>query len=493
MAKTVIIDEKGKLFGLINLLDLIVLIALLVLVYLGSSAYLALKTSDPQLVDFSPKQINNEKANKVTLVLKNDRIIGSAKITMIPHGFAGAKIQLPTTFDKRNRNQVTVVVPADAAPGSYLFELELAVSDVLNRQSSNLLRLATPIAVMQKVGRPYPWPVEVDVFFPGDSTVISKQLKAGDRMSDSHGRQIAEILSIRPSKPSDILNLEEAPDKGGITARVSLQPEILEKQLAFQGKAIDTGQQIKFNTESAAVAGYITGRGEVKYQKVDKGGEVLAEVVMMGITKENAGLLKPKAVQIDESGNVWAEFLELTQEESLTKGPFRNTVARMFLNCDNREGGLYCQDRLIEPGAFLAFSLKNQAVTGLVRKIYRPAWIRVMVEFQNVTPEIAPLLRGGVKEEGTGQEVTMSIDKVISSRSSYNYQRPYPLLGPIEDGKRTFIGHPENRDIECQLRIKAIRTGKRIYYNKERLLINSPIIFQTSTWSSGGQITRFIF
>ena len=36
MAKKVIIDEKGKLFGLINLLDLIVLISLLVLVYLGS-------------------------------------------------------------------------------------------------------------------------------------------------------------------------------------------------------------------------------------------------------------------------------------------------------------------------------------------------------------------------------------------------------------------------------------------------------------------------
>ena len=504
MSKLVFIDEKGKLFGLINLLDLIVLFSVLVLLYLGSSAYLALKTSVPEIVDFSPRQINNEKASKVILILKNNRRIGSAKFTMIPHGFVGERIHPSTSFDKRKRNEVTVSIPAGISPGNYLFELELVVLDVLNRQSLNVIHFANPIAIEQKkgeeVGLYYPWPIEVDVLLPGDSAIIRKQLEVGDTMADSRGRLIAEVLSIRPSRSSDTLNLtgkawrkREVLYEGAITARMRLQPEILDNQLAFQGKIISAGERLKFNTDSLSLDGYIIGKGDVKYQKIDKGWEVLAEVVMLGITKENVTMLKPKFTQIDESGNIWAEVLEVTQEESQSKNSLKNVVVRVFLNCDNREGKLYCQDRLIEPGAFLNFSLKNQAVTGLMRKIFSPAWIRVMVEFKNVTPEVAPLLRGGVKEEGTGQEVTMSIEKIISSHPSYSYHPTYPLAGPFEDGKRTYIGHPENRDIKCLLRIKAIRVGKRVYYNKKQLLINSPIIFQTSTWRLNGEITQFTF
>jgi len=111
MSKLVFIDEKGKLFGLINLLDLIVLFSVLVLLYLGSSAYLALKTSVPEIVDFSPRQIGNEKVYNVILTLKNNRRIGSAKVTMIPHGFVGEKIYPATFFEKRKRNELKVQYP----------------------------------------------------------------------------------------------------------------------------------------------------------------------------------------------------------------------------------------------------------------------------------------------------------------------------------------------------------------------------------------------
>ncbi len=500
MSKIAIIDEKGKLFGLINLLDLIVLFSLLVLLYLGSSAYLALKTSVPQIVDFSPKQINNEKASKVILILKNDRRIGSAKVTMIPYGFAGERIHPSTSFDKRKRTEVTVSIPAGVSPGNYLVELELVVLDVLNRQLSHVVHFSEPIAIEQKaVELYYPWPIEVDVLLPGDSAIIRKQLKVGDTMADSRGMLIAEVISIRPSRSSDTLNLtgkpwwkKGVPDKGAITARMRLQPEILDNQLAFQGKIISAGERLLFNTDSLSLDGYIIGKGDVKYQKTDKGWEVLAEVVMLGITKENATMLKPKFTQIDESGNIWAEVLELTQEESQIKGSYKNIVVRMFLNCDSRKGKLYCQNVLIEPGALLNFSLKGQTVTGLVRKIFPPVWVKVIVEFRNVTPEVAAYLRGGVKEEILGRVATMSIEEVISRRPSRYYHPTYPLSGPIRDGIRTFAAHPVNRDVKCRMKMKGFRVGKRIFYNRVQLFLDSPIVFETSTWKLNGVISQFI-
>ena len=383
MAKIVIIDEKGKLFGLINLLDLIVLIALLVLLFLGSSAYLALKTSDPQIVNFSPKRINNEKANNVTLVLKNDRRIGSAKVTMIPHRFAGERIQPRTSVVKAKRNEITVSIPAGVPSGNYLFELELVVLDALNRQSTNVLNFTQPLVieqkkeVVQKASDLYPWSIEVDVLFPGDSAILQQQLKVEDTMADGHGRLIAEVLAIRPSRSSDTLNLagkpwrkEEIPYKGGLTARLRLQPEILQNQLAFQGKAISAGQQIKFNIESTSLAGYVTGKGDLKYQKVTKGWEVLAEVLMLGVNQGNAGIIRPKYTQTDGSGVVWAEIIEVTEEESQIKESYRNVAVQMFLDCSIRQGRLCCQNVLIEPGAFLNFPLKNQTVTGIVKRIF---------------------------------------------------------------------------------------------------------------------------
>ncbi len=501
MSKLVFIDEKGKLFGLINLLDLIVLFSVLVLLYLGSSAYLALKTSVPEIVNFSPRQIGNEKASKVILILKNDRRIGSAKFTMIPHGFAGERIHPPASFDKRKRNEVTVSIPAGLAPGNYLFELELVVLDVLNRQLSHVVHFSEPIAIEQKaVGLYYPWPIEVDVLVPGDSAIIRKQLKVGDTMADSRGRQIAKVISIRPSRSSDTLNLTGKPWRkrevlyeGAITARMRLQPEILDNQLAFQGKIIGAGERLKFNTDSLSLDGYIIGKGDVKFQKIDKGWEVLAEVVMLGITKENVTMLKPKFTQIDESGNIWAEVLEVTQEESQFKNSLKNVVVRVFLNYDNREGKLYCQDRLIEPGTLLNFKLGKQQVTGIIRKIVRPEWISLIVTFNNLTPNIFGLLRSGVQEEVEGKEATMEIIRVVSSELSIAYNPPtWGIGGPIRDGIRTFAAHPVNRDVRCRMKIKVYRPGKRIYYNRSQLLLNSPIKFETFLLQINGQITQFI-
>lgn len=500
MSKLVFIDEKGKLFGLINLLDLIVLFSVLVLLYLGSSAYLALKTSVPEIVNFSPRQIGNEKVSKVILILKNDRRIGSAKFTMIPHGFAGERIHPPASFDKRKRNEVTVSIPAGLAPGNYLFELELVVLDVLNRQLSHVVHFSEPIAIEQKaVGLYYPWPIEVDVLVPGDSAIIRKQLKVGDTMADSRGRQIAKVISIRPSRSSDTLNLtgkpwwkKGIPDKGAITARVRLQPEILDNQLAFQGKIISAGERLKFNTDSLSLDGYIIGKGDVKYQKTDKGWEVLAEVVMLGITKENAKMLKPKFTQIDESGNIWAEVLEVTQEESQFKNSLKNVVVRVFLNCISHQGRIYCQNVLIEPGAFLIFNLGKQKVSGIIRQVTNPGWISVIVAFDNLTPNIFKLLRSGVREEVEGKKATMEIVRVVSSQPSVAYHPTWGIGGPIKDGIRSIAAHPQNRDVKCKLKINAYRIRNRIYYNRSQLLLNSSIVFETSTWKLNGVISQFI-
>jgi len=510
MAKIFFIDEKGRLFGLINLLDLIVLLSLLIILYLGLSAYLALKSGVPQIVDFSPKQIANDKVNNITLVLKNDRRIGSTKVTMIPHDFVGERILPPTSFEKRTRNEITVSVPAGVPSGNYLFELELVIHDVINRQSLHVISLDKPIKIEQKQavevvetkpGYPlYPWPVEVDVLFPLNAGNKNELLKAEDRMVDTHDRVIAEIISIRASRSSDTLNLTGKPGwqgkssfKGSKTARMRLIPEIVQNRLTFQGKLIAAGEQFNFQKDNAVLEGYIIGKGSVNFQRIGRSLEVLAEIVLLGIQKQHANFLKPKSVQIDDSGQAWAEILEITNRESKIKDSQKNLVVRMFINCFYRKGRLFCQNVLVEQGAVLNFTFGNQQVSGFIRKITYPEWINVEVQLNNVTPDQVLLLRKGVQEEVEGREATIEIEKIVSEQPSINYINPYYSLGGLgPEGKRTWLPHPSNKDIKCRFKIKGFRVGKRIFYNRTQLFLDSPIIFETSTWKLSGVLSQFI-
>ena len=130
-----LIDDKGRLFGRINLLDLAVLLGLLAILYVGASAWLALKTQRMELLELSPSKIIAGKPVAVTIKLKNERYIYDARLNLTTRNKDDKIISLVGKTRPNIRDHVTFTVPADLASGTYNVAFEARLVDVFRRSS----------------------------------------------------------------------------------------------------------------------------------------------------------------------------------------------------------------------------------------------------------------------------------------------------------------------------------------------------------------------
>jgi len=187
-----IIDEKGRLFGLINLLDLVLLIGVVILLYLGATVYLIYRQPVLTMKDITPKQIEVGQSQLFTLTLANERRLAAARIRLIPKDFQGGMVQLEGRTDKRRRNIVTFTVPPEVQPGQYQIELEVVTEDIFNRralyttrsdeQVLQVLTIKPELVVVEERGK-YFWPMELEVFFPSEQKAATAGLRPGTEVA----------------------------------------------------------------------------------------------------------------------------------------------------------------------------------------------------------------------------------------------------------------------------------------------------------------------
>ena len=135
-----IIDEKGRLYGKINVFDLLVLIVLLVMLYLGISLALALRGPSLEITAIAPEQIQKGTVSEIELSLTNDRQVVSGQVRLVPANFTGETVQLTPTFGYGERKKLTFTPPPNLPPGQYQVELELITQDALRRKSTDVAR-----------------------------------------------------------------------------------------------------------------------------------------------------------------------------------------------------------------------------------------------------------------------------------------------------------------------------------------------------------------
>ncbi|MBN2288468.1 MAG: hypothetical protein JXQ83_03980 [Candidatus Glassbacteria bacterium] len=630
-----IIDEKGRLFGLINLLDLVLLIGAVILLYLGVSVWLIYRQPLLVMKDISPRQLEAGETPTATLSLVNEKRLTSARVRLIPKDSQGQAIELNGTTNKRVRDIVLFDVPAGLQPGQYTLELEAETEDLLyrrkqytTRQNEQVLTVKAKPATPAPPAPPAPpkvwdrgkyfWPMELEMFFPPDQWAAAG-LSPGMDLADPAGGFNARVLSVRESRSRDTLNLadkslwqESIPYRGGRVAWMLVQVDFVDLP-SFCQQVLRPGGQLGFRRGERTFNGYLLGMVAVEPELPDNLVRWEVEVVMLSLDDTQRQVLAPNVMQIDPaSGLVMAEIVQVYQGQGI---PWRkvvqprepnkmapgsnpvNTVARMKLLCELKDGWLFYGGILLEADVPLSFVLGGQKMVGTVQNIRQQliplefnvifpmipkrlaeqlekgmqvadpqkgkplgtiqgiiemdsidfpqaykakdrvdlggeylrvlvrmeiscslddkglsaegqlidygqpikvvlftdqlegtitsrnslpprlefSWQEVKVVFRNVPPEVAALIAEGVAEAAENEPSTKVIGRIISIE-------PAPYLEITNRGTLDVSPHPENRDINCLLRIKAHRQGEKLFYAGNQLYLGGALVFITDRW-----------
>src|SRR4030095_16654305 len=170
-----LIDDRGRVFGKINLIDLALLLFALLLVPLGYGAYLLFRTPPPQLLGVSPNPLPFAKGEQ-RVVLKGEHLRPFLRATVGRKHARNFLVGSP---------QAAEIVFDELPPGTY----DVALFDTSEQIAHlpNALTIAPPPAApIQLVGR-----------FVGPNSAAST-LAAGSALTVG-GRPAGEIVEIKPA------------------------------------------------------------------------------------------------------------------------------------------------------------------------------------------------------------------------------------------------------------------------------------------------------
>lgn len=473
-----LIDDKGRLFGLINLLDLLVLLALLALLYLGLAAALALREGAPRLEGFAPAMVTQGAGEVLTLQLHNERQIVGAEVRLLPQQAPGQVRQYAGITLTADRRRLDFPVPAELEPGQYQVELLLTTADAFRRQSlftlaaENQLLTINPADVSAMTALDYPWPVQVELLVPPGEGISG--LATGRPLVDPVSGRELEVLEVRPSRPADTLSLGTAglpvAWRGGRTVRVRLELQHSGGLLIFQDSLLSAGRRLRLLSGKQELEGWVIGNILLEQQERWQYWEM--GVVLLGLTQEQFGRLQVGMKELDRQGQPVAELTTLIGRADLTVPNYPypplpgavsdsgtlNLNVRMRLRCERRVDRLVYGRVPVAPGALLNFKLGGMRLTGTVlREDERFQPCRVNVYFPMV-PE------GGLGQLKAGQPVYLQsnqpVGRVLGLLAA---ERIEAALHSLDAGKlpggSTYTRALASMELYCTLRGGVLSVG----------------------------------
>jgi uncharacterized protein DUF4330 len=213
-----LIDDRGRLFGKVNLIDFALIVFVVVLVPLGYAAYLLFRTPPPRLISVSPNPIVYKKGEQRVRVT-GEHLRPFMRATV---GRFDAKAFL---VERRDAAEVTF---DDLPVGTY----DLALFDFTEEVARlpNAIRIVPPpLPPSQVVGR-----------FVGANTGVAS-LVSGAKLGTAE--PTAEVLSASPSENGERRATLRIACNGGVPCAVGGTPVEPGRTLAF---AMPAGEPLRF-------------------------------------------------------------------------------------------------------------------------------------------------------------------------------------------------------------------------------------------------------
>ncbi|MCE5271893.1 DUF4330 domain-containing protein [bacterium] len=368
-----IIDEKGRLFGLINVFDLCVLVTLLLMIYLGVSALIAVRQTPIEIVSVTPDNALAGQNPEIDVQINNTKYIKSCQVRLVPVDFQGETYQYEGQLHLAARDHIYFMLSPKMAPGKYRVELELIVQDNFRRNSvvlaqpeDKILTLTRP--EMADVSKQY-WQIEAEALVPVSAASRLKPQAEYRDSSDQFSVQVERLVPVSPAEAKRLIVNYQL--RGGVSL-ASLKFYVPFSWLGDFQRYLTPGSRIVLETPAGEVAVWMTGQGELKPELPQDKLFWILDLMLLVHSPEQRAVIKAGASQNDDKGQVLAEVQQVLGEEptawiapSAAAGPPpSNLRVRVKLLCDLRQGRLSWCGQPLEPKSILRFEFGGQELFG---------------------------------------------------------------------------------------------------------------------------------
>lgn len=281
-----IIDEKGRVFGIINLIDFLVIIFLLLmapLVYFGHKVIVMQK---PQPVRSNIKEVFlNYQFVKLDPATAEKIAVGDKE--MDARGFVTAEvIELGPVIadsmaDGLKRRNVYLRLRLEFK------EADLFYKDYPILYDSDFVFVTSKYSVVVKVKEELTQMLKMNISLKELNEETISLIMPGDKEKDSAGRTVAEIVNVgKPAESSFELELNggrftivKIIDKKQITTEMILRCQKIDNTIYFKGKELSCNSPIDFVTDKYCVRGFLSKSYEMIAGDNQKSGIAATEMI----------------------------------------------------------------------------------------------------------------------------------------------------------------------------------------------------------------------
>lgn len=411
-----IIDDKGRLFGKINVIDFLVILFLFCFIPTFYFGYKVFSKKGPVLTE-KPKVLADIEMNCKFIKLepgvleliavadkeidKNGKVIG--EITRVGDNALyqkkfniGSDILLPESNPMLKelyaRLKLTVEVRGNSI---YYKDIQITADSPIEFKTNKYTVSAIPVKEIPSEIPPEIIPpkavktdrIDLYVVFKGLTENTLKMIAVGDKMFNQEGKVIAEILEIgKIDNDAYDINLGggnfvlgEDISKKQINVKIRLLSEITDdNKLYFNGKQVLHNSLIEFKTDKYTLLGKISKIYEVPIASF-KEVWVHTEVKFSGVIPEVAKAIAERNIEKDPTGRTVAilkkilfnkpsELLTLKENKfiSVNHPFFRDLVINLDFLCIEKDGVLYFKNYPVKMGNNITFTTDLYSLTGTI-------------------------------------------------------------------------------------------------------------------------------
>lgn len=406
------IDERGRLFGKVNVIDFLFILFFLIIIPMFIFGYkLFMANTAREKEELKKESIDIQISGKfikvnpeiLKLITIGDKGIGdngeiTGEITQVgeskPYqyifdlGDEQILIKEQTTLKELYVNLRLKIIPR----GSFIFYNQQRIasnSPIIFKTAKYALEFIPVKEEIKKKQREIK-SLDLYVTLKRLDEKIVKLISAGDKEINEKGEVIAEILSIGKIE-NDAYEIDlgdrnfvigEDSDKKQVSIKMRLNAAIREdKQLYFKGTLITYNSWIELRTDKYSVIGKIARTYEAMPQPI-KERWLQVQVKFSGIIPEVANMITEGDIEKDASGKITARLLKIASNKSsevftlkedrliTIAHPFYKDIIAVFdFLCVEKEGILYFKNYPVKMGNAASFSTDLYSLSGTIISI----------------------------------------------------------------------------------------------------------------------------
>src|SRR3989344_4985910 len=267
------IDEQGKVFGKINVIDFIIIVfVILALIVVVKIVFL-----QPKEIVYATIQICEKSGNNVincgsvpyymsNAVNKGDNIKSGGKVVLEILNINSLDVNLEKEGESRKDVLLEVRMKVNKKTDGLYFKgqvVKIGSPVFFSTQDINIAGVVTKIGEQNISEQLFPKIVLVNI--KGEKQCISDSISVGDKEITGKGIILAEVIEKQVSdaeiqvitESGDVLK-KFSPIYKDIKLKVKISAENREDQLIFRNDAVKIGKSISFNFPKVSVKGVIT-------------------------------------------------------------------------------------------------------------------------------------------------------------------------------------------------------------------------------------------